>query len=162
MRRRLRRNQNYLVIIGTGVIVFGLWSVIKTLMLLVLGTQGVSGYFDSVSSSGMPMEMSYLLLMLLLSADLLVRLYVGVSARAEGFGAKKGNVYVVFAVLLCLFHLAVIVMGVASRFRYYDSPEDAAVSFLMDLTSLVTLVELVNSIVKVRWLQRELTLSERA
>lgn len=146
--------------IGTGVMVLGIWSVVKTLMYLLLGNQAVTGYFESTSISGIPIEMSYLVLMVLLFMDLLVRLYVGLSARAEGFGAQKGNVYVVFAVLLCLFHLAAIVTGIGSRFRSYQSPEDAAVSFLMDLTSLITLIELVNSIFKVRWLKRELTLSE--
>ncbi len=160
MRRRLRRNQNYLVIIGTGVMVFGVWSIIKTLMFFVMGGQVTIGYFENVSKSGLPVQMNYMVLMLLLILDLLVRIYVGMSARAEGFGAQKGNTYVVFSVLLCLFHFAVIVTGILSHFRYYDSPEDALMSFLMDLTSLVTLIELVNSIFKVRWLTRELTLSE--
>lgn len=160
MRRRLRRNENYLVMIGTGVMVFGAWSVIKTMMFLVLGTEGLSGYLQGVSSSGMPFEVSYLVLMAALIVDLLARLYVGMSAREEGFGAKKGTIYVVLAALLSLVHLVTIVLGIVSHFRYYHSPEDAAVSFLMDLTSLVTLIELVNSIIKVRWLRRELTLSE--
>jgi hypothetical protein len=160
MKLRLRRNQNYLVMIGTGVIIFGFWSVIKTIMLLILGSQEVTGFSSSVQVYGMPIQTSYLVLILMLAAELAVRLYVGLSARAEGFGAKRGTVYVVFAVLLSLFHLAAIVANIGSQFRAYENPADAAVSLLMDLTSLVTLVELINSVFKVRWLSRELSLSE--
>ncbi len=160
MRRRLRRNENYLVIIGTGVMAFGFWSVIQTVLLLLLSPQAVSEYFDTVSGPDFSPNIGYVLLMVLTTLDLLVRLYVGLSARAEGFGAKKGNLYVVFAVLLCFFHLLALVTAVLNRFRNYLGFEDAVMSLLIDITSLVTLVELVNSIFKVRWLKRELHLSE--
>ena len=160
MKKRLRRNQNYLVMIGTGVIILGFWSVIKTVMFLILEPQDITGFFSTVQVSGMPIHTSYLVLVVLLGIELAVRLFVGLCARSEGFGSKQGPVYVVFAIFLSLFHLAAIVASIASGFRFYDNPMDAAVSLLMDLTSLVTLVELVNSAFKVRWLSRELSLTE--
>jgi NADH:ubiquinone oxidoreductase subunit 6 (subunit J) len=160
MKMRLRRNQNYLVMIGTGVIILGFWSVIKTVMFLILEPQDITGFSSTVQVSGMPIHTSYLILVVLLGIELAVRLFVGLSARSEGFGSRQRPVYVVFAILLSLFHLAAIVASIGSGFRFYDNPMDAAVSLLMDLTSLVTLVELVNSVFKVRWLSRELSLSE--
>ena len=160
MKKRLRRNQNYLVMIGTGVIILGFWSVIKTVMFLILEPQDITGFSSTIQISGMPIHTSYLILVVLLSIELATRLYVGLSARSEGFGARKGITYVIFAILLSILHLAAIVASIASGFRFYDNPADAAVSLLMDITSLVTLVELINSVFKVRWLSRELSLSE--
>lgn len=160
MRMRLRRNQNYLVIIGTGVIVFGIWSVIKAVMFLVLGGQDISGFFSDVQLSGMPIRMGYLSVVGLLAVELAARMIVGLCARAEGYGRKMGNGYVLLAIALSVFHLLAVVTGISSRFRFYDSPADGLVSLLMDLTSLITLIEMVNSVFKVRWLSRELSLSE--
>jgi NADH:ubiquinone oxidoreductase subunit 6 (subunit J) len=160
VKKRLRRNQNYLVMIGTGVIILGFWSVIKTVMFLILEPQDITGFSSTIQISGMPIHTSYLILVVLLGIELAVRLFVGLCARSEGFGSKQGPVYVVFAILLSLFHLAAIVASITSGFRFYDNPADAAVSLLMDITSLVTLVELINSVFKVRWLSKELSLSE--
>lgn len=162
MRKRLRRNQNNLVMIGSGVILFGIWSILKALLFLMLdGSNLATEYFERLAQHGVTDRAQVIaLLFLLLLVEQAARLYVGLNARWEGFGRKRGNLYVVVAVLMSVFHLVSVVIGFRTGFQYFDYYPEAATSLLMDLTSLVVLLELVNSVRKVRWLSREMTLSE--
>lgn len=160
MLRRLRRNQNYLIMIGSGVIMIGLWSVIKTICFLLLGSGTAKAYFVEMAQAGVSGRGSILIMLLIVSVDLAVRFFVGLNAIREGYGERRGVLYVVLAVVLSLLSLATLVSSFTSHFQSYNSPLDAGVGLLLELTSLVTLLELVNSVCKVRWLSHQLELME--
>ena len=93
---KMRRYQNLLTVSGLGVIMFGVWSVLRTILLLFFQQNAVSQAFNDESVT--VRILSYTILAVMLLADSLSRLFVGLSARAEGFGKKKGYAYIVFAV----------------------------------------------------------------
>jgi uncharacterized membrane protein len=99
-------------------------------------------------------------MLLIVSVDLAVRFFVGLSAIREGYGERRGVLYVILAVVLSLLSFATLVSSFTSHFQSYNSPLDAGVGLLLELTSLVTLLELVNSVCKVRWLSHQLELME--
>ena len=148
--RKMRRYQNLLTVSGLGVIIFGLWSVLKTILLLFMK----EGILSEIPDDTFVRVMFFLILGGILLFDVLIRLYVGLSARAEGFGKKKGYGYVVIAILMALASLTSLVL------IFFDSNEQSIweliVSVIVEATSLVVTIELLVAAFTVKKLKKEL------
>ena len=148
--RKMRRYQNLLTVSGLGVIIFGLWSVLKTILLLFMK----EGILSEIPDDTFVRVMFFLILGGILLVDVLIRLYVGLSARAEGFGKKKGYGYVVIAILMSLASLTSLVL------IFFDSNEQSIweliVSVIVEATSLVVTIELLVAAFTVKKLKKEL------
>ena len=148
--RKMRRYQNLLTVSGLGVIIFGLWSVLKTILLLFMK----EGILSEIPDDTFVRVMFFLILGGILLVDVLIRLYVGLSARAEGFGKKKGYGYVVIAILMALASLTSIVL------IFFDTNEQSIweliVSVIVEATSLVVTIELLVAAFTVKKLKKEL------
>ena len=147
--RKMRRYQNLLTVSGLGVIIFGLWSVLKTILLLFMK----EGILSEIPDDTLVRVMFFLILGGILLVDVLIRLYVGLSARAEGFGKKKGYGYVVIAILMALASLTSLVL------IFFDSNEQSIweliVSVIVEATSLVVTIELLVAAFTVKKLKKE-------
>lgn len=147
---KLRRYQNLLTVSGLGVIVFGLWSVIKTLLVLFMQEDTL----DDIPDSTVIRVIFFAILGVVLLVDLLLRLFVGLSARAEGFGKKKSVVYIIFAFLLAIVSLVSVVM------IFFDMDEtsidELIVSVIVEGTSLIVVIELLVAAFNVKKLKKEL------
>lgn len=147
--RKMRRYQNLLTVSGLGVIIFGLWSVLKTILLLFMK----EGILSEIPDDTFVRVMFFLILGGILLIDVLIRLYVGLSARAEGFGKKKGYGYVVIAILMALASLTSLVL------IFFDSNEQSIweliVSVIVEATSLVVTIELLVAAFTVKKLKKE-------
>ena len=147
--RKMRRYRNLLTVSGLGVIIFGLWSVLKTILLLFMK----EGILSEIPDDTFVRVMFFLILGGILLVDVLIRLYVGLSARAEGFGKKKGYGYVVIAILMALASLASLVL------IFFDSNEQSIweliVSVIVEATSLVVTIELLVAAFTVKKLKKE-------
>lgn len=148
--RKTRRYQNLLTVSGLGVIIFGLWSVLKSILLLFMK----EGILSEIPDDTFVRVMFFLILGGILLIDVLIRLYVGLSARAEGFGKKKGYGYVVIAILMALASLTSLVL------IFFDSNEQSLweliVSVIVEATSLVVTIELLVAAFTVKKLKKEL------
>ncbi len=160
MEQKLRRNQNALVILGAGVIAFGFWSGIKTILVYFLQTDKMNEIAAELGEGVgniPPMLLLWIIVSVILGIDLLLRLYVGLSARAEGFGRKRGRAYLVVAALMIVFFAAAIIFSITSfSLDNYDSILDAVVTFAVDLTTMITLRELFVAAIRVKKLTRAL------
>ena len=156
---RLRKNQNTLVAVGWGVIVFGIWSVIKGVLVTAFNTETLA----EVSEQGTPaVLMFWAILAVFLAIDLWLRLYVGLSAINEGKGKKKRWGYIILALFMALFGFALLVVTVVLIGRNEEeSMMRAIVSIVVDLTSGITFVEMAVSAIKVKRLERMLARGER-
>ena len=147
--RKMRRYQNLLTVSGLGVIIFGLWSVLKTILLLFMK----EGILSEIPDDTFVRVMFFLILGGILLIDVLIRLYVGLSARAEGFGKKKGYGYVVIAILMALASLTSLVL------IFFDTNEQSLweliVSVIVEATSLVVTIELLVAAFTVKKLKKE-------
>ena len=114
----LRRNQDTLVIVGTGVIIFGIWSLLKTLFALLLN---IGDLYEVILKEETPegRVAIFIVVTLMLMIDLAFRVSVGLSAIAVARGKK-------------------------SRF------------IAVELTSLITLTQLINSAMAIRGIRKEL------
>ena len=101
METELRRRRSELLTLGFGIIAFGVWSVLKTYLYtwvdpLIENVDVEEQYKTAATILG------YVMITIVLAMDLGLRLYVGMSARAEGLGKKKGRAYIVVAALMLL------------------------------------------------------------
>lgn len=150
---KLRRYRNLLTISGLGVIAFGLWSVLKTIMIMLL-REDVREYIRQIMPDNTTVKLVVFgMLGGVLLFDLLLRLYVGLTARSEGFGKKKGYAYIVLAILMALGSVASIVILFSDASS--QDPLEMIVSFIVEATSLVILIELLVAAFTVKKLTKE-------
>ena len=155
MEKELRRKQVTLVTLGTGVILFGVWSVVKS--LLYFRTNLFADLDTQVEPELLPyMLATVVIVALFVLADLGIRLKIGRRARAEGMGRRQKNGYLILAALIVLVNITGDLLGV-----YYivkngvpeQSGPDYIVSVLVDLSSTILLAELIITVLRVRKLR---------
>ena len=126
METELRRKQISLYTLGTGIILFGAWSVVKALLIVQAKPIGL-------------------------------RLYIGLSARAEGTGGKKKYFYLHLSVVIFLINILAFLFSLYSlltnRVGDYDTL-DYIVTLLVDLTSNFLLARLIFTVRRVRKLRK--------
>ena len=155
MEKKLRRSQVTLVTLGTGVILFGVWSVVKS--LLYFRTNLFADLDTQVEPELLPyMLATVVIVALFVLADLGIRLKIGRRARAEGMGRRQKNGYLILAALIVLVNITGDLLGVyyiAKNGVPEQSGLDYVVSVLVDLSSTVLLAELIITALRVRKLR---------
>ena len=149
---RIRRLQDTLTVAGFGVIAFAAWSVVKAILLFFLLDEASQRELLKLSD-GVPMQVFYIMFAIVAFADLLMRLYVGRSAQAEGRGKRKGFAYIVFAALMAIMSIVSIVLtllGVSSS----PTVVDLIMSVVIEATSFATLALMIYCAVRLRRLRR--------
>lgn len=156
---KLRRYQNLLTISGLGVIAFSLWSIMKSFLFIFLRNEV---FTEALKMKNVPDDFRvrailYSIFGSIILFDFLLRLYVGLSARAEGFGKKKGYAYIVVAFLIAIASLFSIVMIFFDiRFTGVTSLMELIVSIIVEITSAVVMIELIAAAFTVKKHNREL------
>ena len=156
MEKELRRKQVTLVTLGTGVILFGVWSVVKSLLYFR------TNLFKDLDTQVEPELLPYIKLVtvvivaLFVLADLGIRLKIGRRARAEGMGRRQKNGYLILAALIVLVNIIGDLLGVCYIVKNgvpEQSGLDYVVSVLVDLSSTILLAELIITALRVRKLR---------
>jgi hypothetical protein len=159
----LRRGQNTLFILGGGVITFGLWSVVKSIMYLMVNP------FQYFRSDDVPQEFQLIVMAvvygiaaLLVGLDVGLRIFVGLSARAEARGKKKSRAYIIVAAVMAagnlLLFLGTLLLAATTPDAVTGNLLDTLVSAVVDVTALITLFELVFTARRVQRLRTLLSL----
>lgn len=157
METELRRRRSELLTLGFGIISFGVWSVLKTYLYTwvdpIFTEIDVAEEYKTAAAI-----LAYVMITVILAMDLGLRLYVGMSARAEGLGKKKGRAYIVVASVMLVISIVLWLasLGYVQSKAENDTLMDYIVSMVVDLTSIAILARLVYNAVKVRQLRRQL------
>lgn len=159
MKRDLFEAQNLLSTSGIAVIAFGVWSILKAIIVLILSKGTFNGQETEGIDPAILSAFSWVILLVVAVIDLSIRFFVGLSARAEGRGKKKSVVYLVFTVILILGSLYNL-YALATQYIQIDLI-DGVVSLLVELTSLFALLELFINAIKVKRLSK-LSIQERS
>lgn len=150
---QLRRLQDTLAVVGAGVIAFGTWTLVKIALLFALyNEEAVLQLLHFNSGSQLPAI--FITAIFVACFDLFVRVFVGLSARAEGHGEKKGDFYLIIAGFIAVANVLSIA-SLAFGSTVNMSPFDAAVSIAIDATSFITLVLMVRCAVRLRQLNKQ-------
>ena len=175
---KLRKYEYALVISGVGVIAFGLWSIVKAAIYFILipldelgsSTQMLDEMGGLQSLGLTDRETGYLIAAAALFAllvDFVLRLYVGRSAVIDGRRLKKKRfAYVIWAMFIAAgLVLSVITraveMGLGKSGTWDYVIASANVSVVVDLTSLLAVIEMIVAAIMVRRLRRELGISRK-
>ncbi len=159
MEPELRRRRVNLSTLGMGVIAFGGWNILKTLLYLwVDPLLAVQESEAELPPSLLPILTAIFIFFVVLVS--LQYLYIGLSARAESLGKKKSPVYLFVTALLLLLNIAswislVIAGGVPQKLESQSS-SDYYVSSFVDFTSLVVLGDMLWNGIRARYLKKKL------
>ena len=169
---KIRKYRDTLVTGGLAITAFGIWTVIKSLMEAFTILRPLIGNMSFKNLTQVQVKqlremdnpLFYFLILLIfifLVADLSVRVYVGLSARAIGLQKKKRNgkersgiVWLVFGVILTAFGVYSLIVSLTSAeelLRTY-SIMYFVVSLFVDVTSIFVTAELIVTGFKLRGL----------
>ncbi len=157
MEKEKRRRQSLVGITGIGVVIFGFWSFIKINLYFLLGRDHLISSFEFLNESD-PMEAlkaAYIILLVVAIIDLLLRIYIGKNAIFEAKNYHRRSHYVGVAIILILFSLLNLFTAIISIDLTSEDLPDQFASFIVELTSLSMLIELVKSTWKLRELRNE-------
>ena len=102
----IRKSQNTLIVVGSGIVLFSIWTVVKTMGTLFLlrkeTVEGIRNMMEPVE--GITDDAVFLLLIVMFvvfSAVLMgIRMYVGLSAIAVGRGRRRSLLFILIAVIM--------------------------------------------------------------
>ena len=148
-----RRLENNLVTLGTGIIAFGLWAFIKLLLtVMFLG----SAYFaDSPEEQRLAVVIATWVVAVL---TLLMYVWIGLSARAEGKGKRKKPVYLFVVGMISVYGFVMILIEVyfiITEFNRITDPLTLFISTVIDVTRMIFLIELIYSSVSLRRIRKQ-------
>ena len=150
MNAKARRLEINLMTLGTGVILFGVWSFIKLALTFLIYKEdfGVIG-----SDENMAIAMIFIWALFVLA--FLIYFYIGKSARSEGKGKHKTIFYLIVTGAVILLGVASIVLEVIAVIPTPELYFSTGVSLIIDATSLVILIEVMINAISLRKLRKK-------
>ena len=142
MERQIRKHQNTLIVIGTGILLFALWTVVKT----------IATYNITLADRFDPFVGTIILISFIaaLCVDILLRVFTGLKARSAGF-KKNGSLSFVFtAAVLIILHILGIAFYLYSVPVTFESLVDTIVTCVIEGTGIFMTVDLIYSGIKLR------------
>ncbi len=153
----LRRRRITLMSLGSGVISFGVWSILKTLLYIYVGVMKLNVTTIPEEYQRAATVTAYVMLAFFMMIGLSLRLFVGLRARAAGSGKRQRPTYIVVAGLLLAWSVLSLLVAVFSRTSgrmENQSVMDYAVSIFVECCSAAILAELVYTALRVRKLAK--------
>ncbi len=150
---QLKKSETILVICGNGVIFFGVWSLIKSIMSIVIYKGDLYQYLVQYQNAHLLRGLAYGSVIFVLAMDLFFRFYLGMSASAEAKGKKKKKGYL----FLAFFMLFYTVLGLVATL--FLLPDDISLlttmtTILVEFTSALTLLQMIISAIRVREIRK--------
>ena len=151
------------MVIGTSVMFFSLWSVIKTVFLDFFMRESITdsllaridaSFGDEYRPYVFKMYLIYTGSLLLL--DLAMRLIVGLGARSEGLKKKNRWIYLIFCFFLVIEGLVYLLTFFDNEDIFNNDTIDRAITFFIELTSDLVLLDLLFSGIRVKLIRRKL------
>ena len=156
MYRELRRYENRLVVIGTGLTAFGLWTLIKAFIQVFSHKEYITSLLGDSAGDALTQAAAYVIFVILGIFILLIHLFIGFSARAEGFGKKNGIVYLVMTARGMVLGVISMRMNISNFDTNYPTASDGIISLFIDFTTEVTMGELIYAAIRVKLIKRRI------
>ena len=147
---RARKAEINLKSLGTGVILFSAWTLLKYVLTVVL--------YDAQINEALNDEMRIWFRIIfygLLLIAFLIRFYIGKSARSESEGKRKRAFYIILTGIVLIIDLAAIIFEIIKIFIYPYGILSMIVTTMIDITSLVILTELMVNAIILRKLRKK-------
>ena len=166
----IRKSQNTLIVVGTGTVLFSVWTAVKMLgTLFLLRNETVAAVRKLAEKNGIAVSDTLIFYVLLAGTVFFILLIVGVrtnvglAAISEGRGRRRRKGYLFLAVIMITYDfLAVIanIIGHNSQESFGALTINTSMSsFVIELTSMIMLAGMVFSAVRLRKAQRRVSQS---
>ena len=157
---KIRKAQTNLVSAGVGILVFAVWSVVRTTIFYFSGESTLlDGVPEDVRTNLLIKITTIIMLVIVTLVDLLFRVNISRSAIAEGKGIKKKNGYLVCAMFLVLVYSAAIAIYAVGAIGKINDIEllkmETLITLIVDSTSLYMLLLMIVSAFRLRKLLRQ-------
>ncbi len=155
MEVKTRRLENNMITLGTGIIAFSIWALLK---------YALTSFSDLSPTETMTAEarvVFYIIIIVFSLTDVLLHFYIGVSARSEGKGKKKTPLYLVLSALIILVYLLGIAFEIYLLF-FSKNYFTLFVTTLVDVTSTIIFIEMFVYAVQLRGIRRQKRKKEAA
>lgn len=141
----IRKTEINLITIGTGVILFGLWTFVKFFLTSVFADINHLENSDLFSISAW----------IITIIELTIRCYIGFSARSEGRGKRKRILYLILTSFIILIYLPIIALEVLIIFVTPGYIFNMIITLIIDATSVIFLLELMIDSIRLRRLRKQ-------
>lgn len=158
---QLRRAQNTLIVVGTGILLLGIWTVLKSLGILFLNRHDiVADIRANVEGTDILVSDEEIMMVLLLFSviyfifGLSARWIIGFSAIAEGRGRRRGKIYIPLTVVFIVLNFLEMFNGIwqiLATGASEEIPSDSLlVTMIINLTSMIMMTQMLASVRLVR------------
>ena len=166
----MRRSQNTLIVVGTGVILFSIWTVVKTLgLIFILKDESIAiarKVADEIGISISDQHLYYIVLAVMLIIMLMflaVRTYIGRAAISEGRGVRRRKGYLILAVIMIIINTAAVtanhLLPESQKFLGELSTNNSLPAFIIEVTSMIMMAEMVFAAIRLRGARRRISQS---
>ena len=164
-----RRACSTLVSVGRGVLIFMVWSVVKTLGIILINRRqlmesirnGIEAAGGGTVSDGVIYGLIASVLAGYLLAVLAFRTYISVSAISEGRGRQVFFLYIPLSILYIVNEVLTFITGFLAFTGAAGGEESTSLAaLLIELTSFILLIQMVSSARKVRRYKKMITSRE--
>ncbi len=157
MREQFRRYQDNLKILGSAVIMFGCWSLVKVLLWLILSWKSDFSQLSTINGLDVILFAFFIILFAIIIIALLLRLYIGMSARKDAAGKPKKPVYIVLAIIIAAIDAYGLIsyLGTTLLAGNFLTLTDI-ISTIVDITSFIVILEMIIIAFKFRRLRKQL------
>lgn len=146
----IQKNRFSLLCSGNALIIFTFWTIIRSI-IQVYHILPENYHLGTVSLMTVA-----LMVLASCSIDLVLKVFVGLSAKAEGRGKKKSSVYIVLGILLAVLTAMELITLTPSLTdeRLNNSVLSVIISIAVDATVLFAELDLVVSAIRVRKIEK--------
>ena len=133
---------------------FGIWSLVKISLFLANVDENLLRWLFGINGISLTVTV-YVLLAVIVLIDMGVRVYVGLSARAEGYGKKKGSLYLIVALAAAVVNAFTLYI-IAVSTSFVNSFLVVVAAIAIEATSIAALVLVVVSALRLRHISKKL------
>jgi len=163
MDKELRRNQSILKISAEGVMLFALWSIIKTVLYCLTKPEAVLETLSFGQDLGGDHEITLVIFLIAAAVmdliDFALRLYVGTCAVRESRGKKNGIVYLVINIVFIIISISTVFV-LCTPISHHLTRDSVIISIIVELTALFAETELLMSAIKVKTIRKKMKAEE--
>ena len=154
---KIRKQQSKLICSGLAVILFGVWSIVRTFLLRFIDTEHFIDFFDEYDMilDRFPLSFLFTIVVILMIIDLLFRIYIGASAINEGMGrAEKKIAYIIVAVIYMILSVSSDITSIGSYFSG-ESDMEVLLAAVIDMSIHLATLEIIISAIVNRRLKKK-------
>ena len=150
MDAKIRKAQVNLMTLGAGVSLFGLWIFVKFALTYILYGAQIDEAMDDTE-----MLIVQIVVWFFTVTSLLIRIYIGISARSESKGKRKNGFYLFLTGMIGTIELAAVIIDISGLFLSPQKFINIFITLIIDSTALVFLVELMVNAIIIRSLRKK-------